>query len=189
MPLVGEVPPPPPRRAAKSTATAPKKLADIKPAEPSRKDARVATLKGYGEIAQACCLMFGLYADAETLELHSPPFLSAVADMGDHHEGFGASLDKADVLGPYMALAVAGIPMAMQLMANHGRIDATKVSFGGIVPPEQLAHRRQAKLMEAQAAMIRAQRMEKENAQRAEESLRQEIHAMQALNAEQVASV
>jgi hypothetical protein len=188
MPLVGSVPPPPVKTPRTTTPRAPK-LADKKPLDTSVKEKRVATLTGYSEILQAGLLMFGQFADAETLDLHGAPFLAAVADMGDHHEAFGASLDKADALGPYMALAVAAIPMAMQFMANHGRIDASKVSFGGIVPPDQLMHRRQAKLMQAQAEMIRAERLAQEHARHAQEELQQEINAFQQLKQESAASV
>jgi hypothetical protein len=184
MPLVGEVPAPPAKTRTPARSATPKKLADQKPVDTTKKEARVATLTGYSEILQAGLLMFGQFADAETLDLHGAPFLAAVADMGDHHEAFGASLDKADALGPYMALAVAAIPMVMQFMANHGRIDASKISFGGIVPPDQLMHRRQAKLMEAQAEMIRAERLAQEKAHRAQAELQQEIEAFQALKSQ-----
>lgn len=190
MPLVGSVPPPPPaKRTARTASTTPKKLAEIKPTDTTLKAKRVATLTGYSEILQAGLLMFGQHADAETLDLHGAPFLSAVADLGEHHEQFGASLDKADALGPYMALAVAAIPMVMQFAANHGRIDATKISFGGIVTPEQLANRRQAKLMQAQAEMIRAQREAQEEAFRAQQNLQEEINAFHALHESQTAGV
>jgi hypothetical protein len=185
MPLVGAVPPPPPaRRAAKTTASAPKKLAEQKPVDTSVKEARVKTLTGYSEILQAGLLMFGQYAQAETVEMHGAPLLSATADLGDHHPNFGATLDKADALGPYMALAVAAIPFMMQTMANYGRIDATKVSFGGIVPPEQLAQRRQAKLLKMQADMIRQQREAQEQNMRAQQEYRQEVEAFNALQSE-----
>jgi hypothetical protein len=157
--------------------------------DPTVKQKRVATLTGYSEILQAGFLMFGQFADAETLDIHGAPLLSAVADLGDHHEGFGATLDKADVMGPYLALAVASIPIVMQFAANHGRIDATKTSLGGVVPPEQLTHRRQAKLMKAQAEMIRAQREAEEAARAAQREMQQEIQAMNALRQEQSAGV
>lgn len=189
MPLVGTVPPPPARRTVKPTPTAPKKLADQKPADTTIKDNRIKTLAGYSEILQAGLLMFGQYADAETIDMHGGPLLTAVADLGDHHENFGATLDKADAFGPYMALAVAAIPMVMQFAANHGRIDASKVSFGGIVPPDQLAHRRQAKLMKAQADMIRQERLAQEDAVRAQQELQQEIQAFNALRSQESASV
>lgn len=184
MPLVGSVPPPPPPRRASKASSAPVKLADKKPApttDASIKAKRVATLDGYSQILQAGFLMVGWHADAETLDMHGGPLLSAVADLGDHHDQFGATLDKADVMGPYLALAVASIPLVMQFAANHGRIDATKVSIGGIVPPEQLANRRQAKLMKAQAEMIRKEREAQEEAMRAQESLRQEIDAFNSM--------
>lgn len=192
MPLVGSVPPPPPAKRTPRTPSTPTKLADKKPTpapDATVKAKRVATLTGYGEILQAGLLMFGQYADAETIDIHGGPLFSAVADLGDHHEAFGASLDKADVMGPYLALAVAAIPMVMQFSANHGRIDATKVSFGGIVPPEQLAHRRQAKLMKAQAEMIRREREAQEEAMRAQQALRAEIQAFNDLREGQAAGV
>lgn len=184
MPLVGEVPSPPPAVRSRTTKTTPK-LADKKPVLPpdtERRDNRVKTLQGYSEIVQAGFLMAGWHADAETVDMHAPPLLNAVADIGDHHAGFGEALDKSDAFGPYLALAVAAIPMALQFMANHGRIDATKTNVGGIVPPDQLAHQRQAKLMKAQAAMIRKEREAREAAFQAQQELQAEIQAYNNLN-------
>lgn len=188
MPLVGEVPPPPPARTSRSSAAkTPAKLADKKAATPpdtTRRDNRVATLTGYSEILQAGFLMAGWHADAETVDMHGGPLLTAVADLGDHHKSFGESLDKADAFGPYLALAVAAIPMTLQFMANHGRIDATKTNVGGIVPPDQLAHQRQAKMMKAQAEMIRRERMAREAAMQAQLDLQAEIQAYQRVQAQ-----
>lgn len=189
MPLVGTVPPPPAKRAASKSAAPAKKLAEQKPIDTTVKEKRLETLKGYSEILQAGFLMFGQFADAETIDIHGGPLLSAVADLGDHHEQFGATLDKADVLGPYMALAVASIPLVMQFAANHGRIDATKTSLGGVVPPEQLAHRRQAKLLKAQTDMIRAQRAAEEMNLEAQREYHEEVKAFQALRQEQASGV
>jgi hypothetical protein len=188
MPLVGSVPPPPPARSTRaSSAKTPAKLADKKPAAPQdteRRDNRVKTLDGYSQILQAGCLMAGLHADAETIDMHAPPLLSAVADIGDHHQGFGEALDRSDAFGPYLALAVAAVPMVLQFMANHGRIDATKTSVGGIVPPDQLANRRQAKLAKAQAEMIRQQRVAQEEAYRAHQELQAEVRAYNEMAAQ-----
>jgi hypothetical protein len=185
MPLVGSVPPPPPAKATRTKT--PAKLSDKAPAKPvdtTRRDARIKTLDGYSQILQAGFLMTGQHADAETIDMHAPPLLSAVADIGDHHEGFGEALDKSDAFGPYLALAVAAIPMALQFMANHGRIDATKTNVGGILPPEQLANRRQAKLAKAQAEMIRQQRIAQEEAYRAHQELQAEIQAYNEMAAQ-----
>jgi hypothetical protein len=182
MPLVGSVPPPPPATRSKTTAAkTPAKLSDVKPADTKRREARVKTLDGYSQILQAGFLMTGQLADAETVDMHAPPLLGAIADIGDHHEGFGEALDRSDAFGPYLALAVAAIPMALQFMANHGRIDATKTSVGGILPPDQLANRRQVKLMKAQAEMIRQQRIAHEEAARAQAELQAEIEAYNSM--------
>jgi hypothetical protein len=182
MPLVGEVPPPPAARTARTSAakSTSAKLADKKPATPpdtTRRDARVATLDGYSQILQAGFLMVGWHADAETADMHGGPFLTAVADLGDHHQAFGEALDKSDAFGPYLALAVAAIPMTLQFMANHGRLDATKTNVGGIVPPDQLANQRQAKMMRAQAEMIRRQRLAEEDQMRAAQEYQLEMQA------------
>jgi hypothetical protein len=184
MPLVGTVPPPPPAGRAKSSAKTPAKLAEVKPHDNTRREARIKTLDGYSQILQAGFLMTGLHADAETVDMHAPPLLGAIADIGDHHESFGEVLDKSDAFGPYLALAVAAIPMALQFMANHGRIDATKTNVGGILPPEQLANRRQAKLMKAQAEMIRQQRLAAEEAQRAHQEYQAEVQAYNQMAAQ-----
>lgn len=181
MPLVGEVPPPPPAKSSTPSRARSKsspKLADIKP---SNKAARTETLLGLAGIGQGVCLMLGQYADAETIDMYGRPFLSAVAELGDVHPSFGESIDKADGIGPYFALFAAAVPMALQFMANHNRIDASKVSFGGLKDPSVLHNRQAAKVMNAQAAMMAERVQAEQDARAAEAAMHHQADAMRTL--------
>jgi hypothetical protein len=173
MPLVGGPPPPPSTAPARKPRTTTPKLADQTPPEPSRKEARSKILGGYSQIFEAGFLMFGQYADAETIHVHSPLLISPIADIADANESFGKTLDTAESVGPYMALALAALPMALQFMANHGRIDPARMSFGGIVSPDVMAANSQTRLMKAQALAIREQQQAREAALSAQQDLQQ----------------
>lgn len=188
MPLVGEVPPPPPpasKRAPRtpSTSTSSKKLVDQHPSQAAERAKSLMELAG---IAQGIALMTGNYADAETIEMHAGNFLTAVAKLGDVHPQFGESLDATKNVSPYVAVFAAAVPMALQFMANHNRIDSAKLSFGGIKNPKVLADRQAAKVMNANANMIAEQREAEMAARDAQARLQAEVQAMQSLAEEMI---
>jgi len=184
MPLVGEVPPPPPSTRTRKTSAA-KTTTPITspntPPEPSKLATRTTTLMEFAGIAQGVALMTGNFADAETIENHAGNLLTAVAKLGDVHENFGAWLDKTEGMGPYFALFAAAVPMALQFMANHNRIDASRVRFGGLQDPAVLENRQRSKVAYAQAEMIRQQREAQEQAHMAQQKLREEVEAFNSL--------
>jgi hypothetical protein len=182
MPLVGEVPPAPAAVRKRSTPTAsaaPKKSVESPTA--SKAVARTESLMEIAGIGQGIALMTGNFADAETIEMHARPLLSAVAKLGDIHPQFGESIDKAEFINPYLAVFAAAIPLTLQFMANHGRIDSRRARIAGIQDPTLLANRQSAKVAQAQAQMIREQREAAEEAQRAQASLQAEMEAFASM--------
>lgn len=107
-------------------------------------------LQGYGQIAASICVMRGWYADAGAISVHAPPLLHEIAVLADTNESVGKLVDYLCAAGPYTALFAAALPLAMQLAANHGRIDATRTNVAGIVPPDVLDARVRHQIAEAQ---------------------------------------
>ncbi len=64
-----------------------------------------------------------LALDSATLTLHAPNLAEAVNETAQHQQWLANLLDKALAVGPYGALLAAGLPLALQLAANHGRIE------------------------------------------------------------------
>lgn len=182
MPLVGEVPPPPPAKTPSTrTRTASPKSTKLADQSPSKIEERTKTLLEFASVGQGAMLMMGQYADAETVETFAPPFLSAVAKLGDTYPQLGESIDKAEGVGPIFAVFAAAVPMALQFMANHGRLDASKIGFGGIKDPAVLHNRQAAKVMQAQADMLSERRESEEAARAAQARMHSEVQAMQSL--------
>lgn len=60
--------------------------------------------------------------DSLAIGLYAPGVAEAVDELAQQQAWLAAALDKALAVGPYGALLGVGIPLAMQLAANHGAI-------------------------------------------------------------------
>lgn len=108
----------------------------------ARTAGRESALNDWGKLGQMLCVMRGLYADAGAIAEHGPKLTHEVALMGDDNEAIARWLDYLTESGPVMGAFAAGLPLLMQFMANHGRIDAEKLPpEAGIVKPAILEER------------------------------------------------
>ena len=117
------------------------------PKPPNREE----ELQGWGQITSSVCVMRGWYADAGAISMHAPKMLHEIAVLAETNESVAKLVDYLGTVGPYTALFAAALPLAMQLGANHGRIDATRTSVAGIMPPDVLETSVRYKIAKAQA--------------------------------------
>lgn len=118
---------------------------------------RTEGLLGLGQLGQGICLMVGLYADAAAIGQHFPPVAKELANVADTADIVAKPIDFLIEIGPYGALVAAAVPLALQIMANHGMIDATKMVGQGIVPPQVLESQMRAEVARMQAVAMRQQ--------------------------------
>lgn len=144
--------PAPPKRAS----PAPAKPAGSHPVQSSRAKAREDALNDWGRLGQMVCIFKGLYADAGAIAEHGPGFVHEIALMGDTNEMIAKWLDYAAQSGPVMGALGAGLPLAMQFLANHNKIDVEKLPpEAGIIPPKLLEERVKAEMERANAEILR----------------------------------
>jgi hypothetical protein len=99
------------------------------------------------QLGSAIAVMTGNYADAGACELHGPHISAELAKMAEGNEKLAAFLDGGKQISPYLGLALALMPFAMQIAANHGRIDGGKADgFAGVTDPATLAARVKAEI-------------------------------------------
>lgn len=101
-------------------------------------DAREQGLLGIFQVTSAICVMRGLYPDAGACSIHGPAISHEAAVLAESNEGIAKGLDYLIQMGPYSALLTAVLPFALQVAANHGRIDADKASGLGVMDPATL---------------------------------------------------
>jgi hypothetical protein len=100
--------------------------------------------------------MRGLYADAGAFSQHGPAVATEVAALAEQNEKIASWVDYLSEAGPYMGLAVATLPLVMQLLANHGRLDIDKLpADSGIVDPKILERKVKVDMKVARDKIIR----------------------------------
>jgi hypothetical protein len=118
--------------------------------------ARRENLDGILKIVSYGCVMRGLYADAGAFSQHGPAVASEVADLAEQNEKIASWVDYLSEAGPYMGLAVATLPLIMQLLANHDRLDIDKLpADSGIVDPKILERKVKVDMKLARDKIIR----------------------------------
>lgn len=146
MPIERAAPPPPGQRAKRAAGT---------PVRSGRTAAREAALNEYGQIGSLIAVMKGWYADAGAVAQHGPGFFHEMALMGEDNEQIASWLDYLTQTGPAAGLIKAGLPFAMQIAANHGRLDASKLPpEAGIIDPALLEKRVKAEMSLASARIL-----------------------------------
>lgn len=73
--------------------------------------------------------------DAAALGMHGENLGAAIVATADADERFGRALDKLLRTGPYTALVMAAVPLAVQIAANHKLVPA---GFMGTEDPAKL---------------------------------------------------
>lgn len=123
----------------------------------SMNERRVQGLFGLGQLIQGGLLMFGQYADAAAMGNSFGPIAQELANTADSNDTIAKPIDFLLEVGPYGALVAAVLPLGLQIAANHGWIDATKLSGQGVVPPAVLEAQMQAQMAQVQTQALRAQ--------------------------------
>jgi hypothetical protein len=103
---------------------------------------REENVRALWDTAGALLILRGNYADAGAISMHSAPITREVVRLADQDEKIGKLIDQLGAVGPFGGLLMAVLPFAMQVAANHGRIDASRAAgFGNIMEPADLEKR------------------------------------------------
>lgn len=154
---IGQPAPPPKRGTVAKTP---------KPAVQTRKQARAEALTGWAQIGSFVCLCKGWLADSQAIAEHAPPICDEIAQIGETNEQLAGPLDALCKAGPYAALMASVMPLALQLAANHGKVQPGALGGFGVVAPATLEARAKAEMAKTAAHALQVQ-------QEAEEQLRQ----------------
>jgi hypothetical protein len=96
--------------------------------------AREEGLNGIAQIGTALLILSKNYADAGAVDMHAEAISHEVAVLAEDNENIGNIIDRITAMGPYAGLLTAVMPLAMQLLVNHDRIQANAAGlFGGSV--------------------------------------------------------
>ena len=124
--------PPAPRAKPKPSA------AQVKATVSAVKESRYQAVNGIFQLSVLGLSAKGLYADAAATSIHGPNVARELATLADTDERIASIIDYLTTAGPYTGLIMAVLPFALQIAANHGRIDATKTMMPGIREPAEL---------------------------------------------------
>lgn len=143
----------------------------------SQKEKRLEGLQGFGQLGQGLCMMTQQWSDAAAIGQHWGPIALELSNIAETNKYVASGVDFLIEVGPYGALITAVMPLALQLMANHKMVDATRMGSLGVVPPEVLEAQMKAQVLRMQAEAMKAQQMALDEARKAqaeyEASLRQ----------------
>lgn len=157
--------PPARRQAARPQAPAPVQAV-------TRQEARQEALNGMGKITALLLTLRGSYADAGAIAQHGPGIAHETAALAETDEKVASLIDYLTEAGPYMGLAVATLPLVMQILANHGRIDASRLPpESGVIPPDVLESRVRADMEAQRLRFLKAAEESRQEAERAAREL------------------
>jgi hypothetical protein len=161
----------PEKKSTSNTSSARRSVASAANAKTA---ARAEAVDGIFQIAGTVLVVTKNYADAGAIAIHKDNISIEVAKVADENEKFAALLDRLTAVGPYAGLLTAVLPLAMQLAANHGRIDPLKAGgLMGVQSPEALVAQVQADLDTKKAEFLTAQKEAQEKANTAQRNLAQ----------------
>jgi hypothetical protein len=113
-------------------------------------------LQGWAQILSIGCVAKGWYADAGAIGMHAENICDETARIADHDDKIAKGLDWLMMTGPYAALAGAVLPLALQLLVNHDRMNAP-MGMDGVVPKQALEAKVKAQVAKMQAEALKAQ--------------------------------
>lgn len=162
----------PPAPAARKPRTPAARPAPAVPAVPTRLQEREENLNGLGKITALLLTLRGSYADAGAIAQHGPGVCHETAVLAESDEKIGSLVDYLNSAGPYMGLAAAMLPLAMQFLANHGRLDATRLPpESGVIPPDVLEARVRAEMETQRLRFLKAAQEARQEAEQAQQEL------------------
>jgi hypothetical protein len=152
-----------PRTTARGSTRAPV------PEQKSQREIREEGLLGVGQALQGICVIAQQWADAGAIGMHVPRIAPELAKLADSYGFIATGVDLVIQVGPFGALLATGMPLVMQILANHKVIDATSiVGAGNVVPPEVLEAKMKADIMRQVAEAQREQAAAMRDAQEAQ---------------------
>ena len=145
------------------TNTAPPSLKKAKVSNAAKK-ASSGKVAGYedGLNALGGMAVFGLtmakqYADAAAVSMHGPNVFHELAVLADQNEKVASVLSYLTEAGPYAGILTASMPLVLQILANHGRVDASRMPPELVTPPAVLESQVMAEMAQQRAAMAAQQ--------------------------------
>jgi hypothetical protein len=154
----------PPRKRAATPAS--KAETSSKPDTRTVTEKRAEGLLGIGQLLQGVCVLTGQFADAAAIGRHFSPVAVELAKCADSSDIIAKPVDFLIEVGPYGALISAVMPLAFQIAANHGWIDASRMMSQGVVPPAVLEAQMNAEIARVQAEAMAQQKAAIAEAQR-----------------------
>jgi hypothetical protein len=149
--------------AGNASRTPPKRATPRKPAQTGtnvtpadlRVKRRAADVNGLFQMAAAACIMKGAYADAGAINMHAPKISEELAKLADQNEQVSKLLDYLTAAGPYSGIIVAVLPLALQLAANHERINPDAAAgLGGVLTKADLEAHVKAEIEKQRTTML-----------------------------------
>jgi hypothetical protein len=101
--------------------------------------------------------MAGQFADAGAIGMHYPPFATEVANLAESYESVAKVVDVIIQIGPFTAILATGLPLVMQILANHRIVDPNKMIGGNILDPATLEAQMKANILRMQSEAMRQQ--------------------------------
>ena len=129
MPVVAASPKPPPRKQAPAKPQPPRSITA----------ARREGLESIGGVLILIASTAKQYADAGAVSLHWPGIAEEGAKLAETNDAVARGIDALCNFGPMAGLIGAALPFALQIAANHGRIDWGSAKALGVIEPEALA--------------------------------------------------
>lgn len=140
----------PPRKTTVQTGSAKNTVGDAK--HKKRKEG----LQSVQQAAGLALMALKQPADAAALGEHGEPIIDELVRLADTDDQIATALDYLTKTGPYSALVMACLPLAMQIAVNHGRMKPSPL-MPGVVSRETLEARAKAGMAQAQAAALAEQ--------------------------------
>lgn len=110
----------------------------------------------------AAVLSFVDPVDGYCVAKHTPNIAGAVADLAVERPEVAAALERVMAVGPYGALIGAVLPLAVQIMHNHGMVPEPMAKAMGATPRREIEQN--LKLVAEQKAMQAEQARPREEA-------------------------
>lgn len=126
-------------------------------------DQRQQAVMGIFQAGQAVCLFTKQYADAVAIGTHAEPIAREVSSLASTDDKVAKAVDSLLVVGPYTALVMAVLPLALQLGVNHGLLPPGKIP--GTTDPRVLSSQMEAELTQQAADAMQQARLAQEEAE------------------------
>jgi hypothetical protein len=124
---------------------------------------RTEAVGGLFQLAQYGCIAFGQFADAGALGMHGPNMAKEIVALADENSKVASKVDLLIEIGPYAGIVAAGLPFILQILVNHGILQAERCANAGVVTPQTLDSQMKTQMMrQAMEAMQEQQRIEEE---------------------------